>query len=134
MSATVTVNFNNCHFLLLYCRYGENVTEANINPKWTCPSCREICNCNSCRRKNGWLPTGNIYNKVSGRIWHFNFVPSSLDLSLQCGCLLVFINEYIFASHSSKESFTLIFLSCGLECKAKIWIFWSWLFPFHLCF
>ncbi|XP_004512668.1 uncharacterized protein [Cicer arietinum] len=49
----------------LYTRYGENVTEANFNPKWTCPSCREICNCNSCRRRNGWMPTGNIYNKVT---------------------------------------------------------------------
>ncbi|KAK2380499.1 Zinc-finger domain of monoamine-oxidase A repressor R1 [Trifolium repens] len=48
----------------LYTRYGENVTEADFNPKWTCPCCREICNCNSCRRKNGWVPTGNIYNKV----------------------------------------------------------------------
>ncbi|KAK2434098.1 Zinc-finger domain of monoamine-oxidase A repressor R1 [Trifolium repens] len=48
----------------LYTRYGENVREADFNPKWTCPCCREICNCNSCRRKNGWVPTGNIYNKV----------------------------------------------------------------------
>ncbi|CAJ2654347.1 unnamed protein product [Trifolium pratense] len=23
-----------------------------------------LCNCNSCCRKNGWMPTGNIYNKV----------------------------------------------------------------------
>ncbi|CAJ2652369.1 unnamed protein product [Trifolium pratense] len=48
----------------LYTRYGENVREADFNPQWTCPCCREICNCNSCRRKNGWMPTGNIYNKV----------------------------------------------------------------------
>ncbi|GAU30371.1 hypothetical protein TSUD_57820 [Trifolium subterraneum] len=44
--------------------YGENVREADLNPKWTCPCCREIRNCNSCRRKNGWMPTGSIYNKV----------------------------------------------------------------------
>ncbi|XP_058750566.1 uncharacterized protein LOC131623584 [Vicia villosa] len=49
----------------LYMRYGENVTEADCNIKWTCPSCREICNCTICRRKNGWMPTGNIYNKVT---------------------------------------------------------------------
>ncbi|XP_058742403.1 uncharacterized protein LOC131614880 [Vicia villosa] len=49
----------------LYTRYGENVTEADFNLKWTCPSCRGICNCNICRRKNGWMPTGNIYNKVT---------------------------------------------------------------------
>ncbi|XP_019445758.1 PREDICTED: cell division cycle-associated 7-like protein [Lupinus angustifolius] len=45
-------------------RYGENVMEANGNPKWTCPVCREICNCSRCRRANGWMPTGNIYRKV----------------------------------------------------------------------
>ncbi|CAI8618361.1 unnamed protein product [Vicia faba] len=49
----------------LYTRYGENVIEVDCNIKWTCPSCREICNCNICRRKNGWMPTGNIYNKVT---------------------------------------------------------------------
>ncbi|RDX92042.1 Cell division cycle-associated 7-like protein, partial [Mucuna pruriens] len=49
----------------LYMRYGENVTEANRNTKWTCPPCRGICNCSRCRRRNGWMPTGNIYNKVS---------------------------------------------------------------------
>ncbi|CAL0312099.1 unnamed protein product [Lupinus luteus] len=48
----------------LYMRYGENVMEANRNPKWTCPVCREICNCSRCRRGNGWMPTGNIYRKV----------------------------------------------------------------------
>ncbi|GAU42039.1 hypothetical protein TSUD_90730 [Trifolium subterraneum] len=47
----------------LYTRYGENVIEADFNPKWTCPCCREICNWKSCRRKNGLMPTGNIYNK-----------------------------------------------------------------------
>ncbi|CAL5213217.1 unnamed protein product [Lathyrus oleraceus] len=48
----------------LYTRYGENVTEADFNLKWTCPACREICNCTICRRRNGWMPTGNIYDKV----------------------------------------------------------------------
>ncbi|MED6210744.1 hypothetical protein PIB30_067019 [Stylosanthes scabra] len=49
----------------LYTRYGENLLEVNENPKWTCPSCRGICNCSRCRKANGWMPTGNIYRKVS---------------------------------------------------------------------
>ncbi|KAK7400854.1 hypothetical protein VNO78_12162 [Psophocarpus tetragonolobus] len=49
----------------LYMRYGENVTEVNHNTKWTCPPCRDICNCSRCRRAKGWMPTGNIYSKVS---------------------------------------------------------------------
>ncbi|VFQ73718.1 unnamed protein product [Cuscuta campestris] len=49
----------------LYMRYGENVIEANENPNWTCPVCRDICNCSRCRRGKGWAPTGAIYNKVS---------------------------------------------------------------------
>ncbi|KAK7319818.1 hypothetical protein RJT34_04546 [Clitoria ternatea] len=48
----------------LYTRYGENVIEANGNSKWTCPPCRDICNCMRCRREKGWRPTGNIYQKV----------------------------------------------------------------------
>ncbi|TKY59138.1 Cell division cycle-associated 7 protein [Spatholobus suberectus] len=49
----------------LYTRYGETVLEANNKAKWTCPPCRGICNCSRCRRGKGWMPTGNIYNKVS---------------------------------------------------------------------
>ncbi|MED6109078.1 hypothetical protein PIB30_030292 [Stylosanthes scabra] len=49
----------------LYTRYGENLLEVDANPKWTCPSCRGICNCSRCRKANGWMPTGNIYRKVS---------------------------------------------------------------------
>ncbi|XP_027348324.1 cell division cycle-associated 7-like protein [Abrus precatorius] len=48
----------------LYMSYGENVMEANQNSKWSCPPCRGICNCSRCRREKGWMPTGNIYNKV----------------------------------------------------------------------
>lgn len=71
----LSFEFDVSHFLLLFYRYGENVTEAVINPKWTCPACRGICNCNSCRRKNGWMSTGNIYNKVSYcTIWDLLFV------------------------------------------------------------
>ncbi|KAI3708039.1 hypothetical protein L2E82_37044 [Cichorium intybus] len=48
----------------LFMRYGENVLEANENPDWICPVCRDICNCSRCRRVKGWEPTGNLYRKV----------------------------------------------------------------------
>ncbi|ONH91422.1 hypothetical protein PRUPE_8G113400 [Prunus persica] len=49
----------------LFTRYGENMLEANQNPDWVCPVCRDICNCNLCRKAKGWEPTGNLYWKVS---------------------------------------------------------------------
>ncbi|KAF7840891.1 cell division cycle-associated 7-like protein [Senna tora] len=49
----------------LYTRYGENVLEANENRKWICPVCRGICNCSRCRKAKGWMPTGNLYRKVT---------------------------------------------------------------------
>lgn len=48
----------------LYMRYGENIIEVNENLDWICPVCRGICNCNRCRRRNGWPPTGAIYKQV----------------------------------------------------------------------
>ncbi|KFK30339.1 hypothetical protein AALP_AA7G248900 [Arabis alpina] len=48
----------------LYMRYGEHVLEALENPDWTCPVCRDICNCSICRTRKGWLPTGNAYRRV----------------------------------------------------------------------
>ncbi|CAN7068523.1 unnamed protein product [Brassica oleracea var. botrytis] len=48
----------------LYMRYGEHVLEALENPDWICPVCRGICNCSLCRKRKGWLPTGNAYKKV----------------------------------------------------------------------
>ncbi|XP_022148527.1 uncharacterized protein LOC111017154 [Momordica charantia] len=48
----------------LYVRYGENVMEVNMDPKWICPVCRGICNCSLCRQSKGWEPTGAIYRKV----------------------------------------------------------------------
>ncbi|XP_076957547.1 uncharacterized protein LOC143633074 [Bidens hawaiensis] len=48
----------------LFMRYGENVIEANANPEWVCPVCRDICNCSRCRRNKGWEPTGNLYRKA----------------------------------------------------------------------
>ncbi|RAL39814.1 hypothetical protein DM860_013015 [Cuscuta australis] len=58
----------------LYMRYGENVIEANENPNWTCPVCRDICNCSRCRRGKGWAPTGAIYNKVNQFNLNFMFL------------------------------------------------------------
>ncbi|KAK9077290.1 hypothetical protein SSX86_005627 [Deinandra increscens subsp. villosa] len=48
----------------LFMRYGENVQEANANPDWVCPVCRDICNCSRCRKIKGWEPTGNLYRKA----------------------------------------------------------------------
>ncbi|KAI3804975.1 hypothetical protein L1987_26913 [Smallanthus sonchifolius] len=47
------------------CLYGENVEEANANPDWVCPVCRDICNCSRCRRVKRWEPTGNLYRKAT---------------------------------------------------------------------
>lgn len=57
--------------------------------------------------------------------------PSIQFYLLQCGCLHKWVH---FRFTFFKGTFFLHFsLSCDLEWKAKIWIFWSWLFPFHLC-
>ncbi|KAI8495954.1 hypothetical protein Bbelb_263700 [Branchiostoma belcheri] len=39
-------------------RYGEEVKEALMDPNWTCPPCRGICNCSFCRAKKGRGATG----------------------------------------------------------------------------
>ncbi|XP_025425576.1 uncharacterized protein LOC112694352 [Sipha flava] len=39
-------------------RYGEDVADVLQNPNWTCPVCRNDCNCSICRRKRGQGPTG----------------------------------------------------------------------------
>ncbi|XP_046870200.1 cell division cycle-associated protein 7-like [Hypomesus transpacificus] len=39
-------------------RYGENVKTALLDPMWTCPPCRGICNCSFCRLRDGRCPTG----------------------------------------------------------------------------
>lgn len=51
----------------LYMRYGENVDEANANPDWKCPHCRDptLCNCSQHRTRLGWGPTGSLYRKVT---------------------------------------------------------------------
>ncbi|GAA5910400.1 hypothetical protein JCM6882_007347 [Rhodosporidiobolus microsporus] len=54
---------------ILYCercltnRYGEDVKalkESGEATSWTCPSCRGICNCSTCRKKQGLDATGAL--------------------------------------------------------------------------
>ncbi|KAK2079699.1 hypothetical protein QBZ16_002094 [Prototheca wickerhamii] len=49
----------------LYMRYGEHIDEANANPEWRCPSCRDLCNCSFHRSRRGWAPTGTLYRAAS---------------------------------------------------------------------
>ncbi|XP_066566488.1 cell division cycle-associated protein 7 [Amia ocellicauda] len=42
-------------------RYGEEVRDALLNPEWTCPPCRGICNCSFCRQRDGRCPTGILF-------------------------------------------------------------------------
>ena len=46
-------------------RYGEHIDEANANPEWRCPSCRDLCNCSFHRSRRGWAPTGTLYRAAS---------------------------------------------------------------------
>ncbi|XP_051009557.1 cell division cycle-associated 7-like protein [Acomys russatus] len=39
-------------------RYGEDVRTALLDPDWTCPPCRGICNCSYCRKRDGRCATG----------------------------------------------------------------------------
>jgi hypothetical protein len=48
----------------LMMRYGEHVEEANADPDWACPSCRDLCNCSFCRTRKGYPPTGSMYRRA----------------------------------------------------------------------
>lgn len=39
-------------------RYGEEVSDALLDPTWSCPICRDMCNCSLCRKKDGRCATG----------------------------------------------------------------------------
>ncbi|XP_068189445.1 cell division cycle-associated 7-like protein [Antennarius striatus] len=39
-------------------RYGEDVRTVLLDPNWSCPICREMCNCSLCRKKEGRCATG----------------------------------------------------------------------------
>ncbi|XP_032091723.1 cell division cycle-associated 7-like protein [Thamnophis elegans] len=41
-------------------RYGEDVKVALLNPEWLCPPCRGVCNCSSCRKRDGYCATGTL--------------------------------------------------------------------------
>eukprot|EP00210_Caulerpa_lentillifera_P001351 g1299.t1 len=49
----------------LFMRYGENLDEVSKKDDWTCPVCRDICNCSFCRLAKGWEPTGNLFRKAT---------------------------------------------------------------------
>lgn len=40
----------------LFRAYDERPEEIMANPKWTCPSCRNICSCRKCRKRPGYRP------------------------------------------------------------------------------
>jgi len=42
-------------------RYGEDAREALKDPEWTCPPCRNFCNCSICRNRNGKGSTGMLH-------------------------------------------------------------------------
>ncbi|XP_020487244.2 cell division cycle-associated 7-like protein [Labrus bergylta] len=39
-------------------RYGEDVHDVLLDPDWSCPICRGVCNCSLCRKKEGRCATG----------------------------------------------------------------------------
>lgn len=39
-------------------RYGEDVRAVLLDPTWSCPICRGMCNCSLCRKKEGRCATG----------------------------------------------------------------------------
>ncbi|KAL1566581.1 hypothetical protein AAHA92_02176 [Salvia divinorum] len=50
-----------CHKCLLN-RYGEKAEEVDALGEWSCPKCRDICNCSVCMKKKGHQPTGILIN------------------------------------------------------------------------
>ncbi|KAK7266761.1 hypothetical protein RIF29_19416 [Crotalaria pallida] len=48
----------------LFNRYGEEVEQVELLSDWSCPKCRDKCNCSCCRKKNGKPPTGQLAKKA----------------------------------------------------------------------
>ena len=48
-------------------RYGDNAREALMNPSWSCPPCRNICNCSICRNRKGKGATGILINLAQSK-------------------------------------------------------------------
>ncbi|CAL1584534.1 unnamed protein product [Knipowitschia caucasica] len=45
-------------------RYGEDVRSALLDPTWSCPICRGMCNCSLCRKKEGRCATGILVQQA----------------------------------------------------------------------
>lgn len=68
---------------LIFCRkcllnrYGEKAEEVDKLDEWSCPRCREICNCSFCMKRKGQQPTGILVHaaKATG----FNSVQELLQ-------------------------------------------------------
>jgi len=48
-------------------RYGEEATEALMNPTWSCPPCRGFCNCSICRNRDGKGATGILIHLAQSK-------------------------------------------------------------------
>ncbi|KAG9290482.1 hypothetical protein G9A89_002457 [Geosiphon pyriformis] len=56
-------------------RYGETLDQARDTGEWSCPKCRDVCNCSFCRIKKGLTPTGQLKDKALAKgfksVMHF---------------------------------------------------------------
>lgn len=48
-------------------RYGEDASEALLNPDWKCPPCLGICNCSICRNRDGKGATGILIHLAQSK-------------------------------------------------------------------
>jgi len=51
----------------LLLRYGEDAREALMNPTWSCPPCRNFCNCSICRNRKGKGATGILIQLATSK-------------------------------------------------------------------
>ncbi|KAG9135828.1 hypothetical protein Leryth_002539 [Lithospermum erythrorhizon] len=72
-----------CHKCLLN-RYGEQAEIVAQLSDWSCPKCREICNCSVCMKKKGFKPTGQLVLKAKAS--GFSSVSQMLQLRVGEGC------------------------------------------------
>ena len=64
-------------------RYGEDAKEALLDPQWSCPVCRGICNCSLCRKAYGHRAVGQIVQRL-GKMG-YNSVQEYLESSKNTG-------------------------------------------------
>ncbi|XP_073402304.1 cell division cycle-associated protein 7-like isoform X2 [Dendrobates tinctorius] len=92
-------------------RYGEDVRNALLDPDWTCPPCRGICNCSFCRQREGRCATGILfplaryrgYSDVHSYLTRFP-VPEGGSLSLRGAVMGSEKYRYRLHSRNDKES------------------------------